>query len=523
MAGTSEKSVDLTGIMISTPTEPGDWLIIAPMVICLGFGASLLMFRKETGQHAFVAMFALGLLVLSDIALLMRVLDKGVISMTMGRWLPPFGISFTVDALGATLALTSAVVAFIVAGYAVGSSSTSQRRYGFFPFLLLLMAGVSGSFLTGDIFNLYVWFEVLLIASFGLLILGSEKPQLDGATKYAFPNLVATTLFLVATGYLYGTFGTLNMADIARKAADLRDTGPLMTLAVLYLFAFGMKAAAFPVNFWLPASYHTPRIVVSALFAGLLTKVGIYALLRTQLTLFSAERAVLGELIAWVAAATMIFGVLGALAQSDIRRLFGFVVVSGIGTMMAGLALGSPLGLSGTIVYAVHSMIVMTALYLLAGMIHERAGSFSLHSLSGLYASHPLLAAFALVLVLAAAGLPPFSGLWPKAFLVKAAIDVGAWWLAFAILLTALLTTIALGRVFALAFWRGPTGETGSAQPELSTHPALAYAALFALTTPIVVFGVYPEPLIQVAGSAAWSLLNGSEYIGAVFPLGSGQ
>ena len=523
MAGSSEKTVDLTGIMINTPTEPGDWLIIAPMVICLGFGASLLMFRKETGQHAIVAMFALGLLVLSDIALLMRVLDKGVISMTMGRWLPPFGISFTVDALGATLALTAAVVAFIVAGYAVGTSSTSQRRYGFFPFLLLLMAGVSGSFLTGDIFNLYVWFEVLLIASFGLLILGSEKSQLDGATKYAFPNLVATTLFLVATGYLYGTFGTLNMADIARKAADMRDTGPLMTLAVLYLFAFGMKAAAFPVNFWLPASYHTPRIVVSALFAGLLTKVGVYALLRTQLTLFSAERAVLGELIAWVAAATMIFGVLGALAQSDIRRMFGFVVVSGIGTMMAGLALGSPLGLSGTIIYAVHSMIVMTALYLLAGMIHERAGSFSLHSLSGLYASHPLLAAFALVLVLAAAGLPPFSGLWPKAFLVKAAIDVGAWWLALAILLSALLTTIALGRVFALAFWRGPSGDADPAKPELSTHPVLAYSALFALTAPVVVFGVYPEPLIQVAGSAAWSLLNGSEYVGAVFPLGSGQ
>ena len=523
MAGESGKTVDLAGIMVMSPAEPGDWLIIAPIVICLGFGASLLMFRKETRQHAIVALSALGLLVLCDVALLLRVLEKGVISMTMGRWLPPFGISFTVDALGATLALTSAIVALVVAVYAVGTVDTTGRRYGFFPFLLLLMAGVSGAFLTGDIFNLYVWFEVLLIASFGLLILGSEKPQLDGATKYAFPNLVATTLFLIATGYLYGTFGTLNMADIARKASDLRDTGPLMTLAALYLFAFGMKAAAFPVNFWLPASYHTPLVAVSALFAGLLTKVGVYALLRTQLTLFPAERAVLGELIAWIAAATMLLGILGALAQSDIRRLFGFVVVSGIGTMMAGLALGSPLGLSGTIVYAVHSMIVMTGLYLIAGMIYERAGSYSLHSLSGIYGNHPLLAALALVLILAASGLPPFSGLWPKAFLVKAAIDVGAWWLAAAILVTAILTTIALGRVFALAFWREPAERAFETPRRPKSRSVLTYSAVLALTVPVIVFGVFPEPLIQVAGSAAWGLLHGSEYIDAVFIPGGGQ
>ena len=295
---------------------------------------------------------------------------------------------------------------------------------------MMMMAGVNGAFLTGDIFNLYVWFEVFLISSFGLLVLGSRREQIDGATKYAILNFVATTLFLIATGLLYGTFGTLNMADLARKAQEVRDSGPLMTLAVLYLLAFGMKAAAFPVNFWLPASYHTPQIVIAALFAGLLTKIGVYALLRSLVMIFPVERATLSGMIGWVAAATMILGIMGALSQSDTRRIFGFVVISGVGVMLAGVSLGGADGISGTILYGIHSMLVMTALYLLAGIMRDVGGSFSLHELSGLYRASPLLAAAAFVLVLAVSGLPPGSGLWPKVLLVKAALASGACWLA---------------------------------------------------------------------------------------------
>ena len=166
-----------------------------------------------------------------------------------------------------------------------------------------------------------------------------------------------------------------------------------MTLAALYLVAFGMKAAAFPVNFWLPASYHTPKIVTSALFGGLLTKVGIYALLRVLVMIMPAERAVLAGLIGWIAIATMIIGVISALAQTDIRRMLGFALISGIGVMLAGLALGDAAGLTGTILYAVHSMLVMTALYLLCGMIRDAGGSFSLDDLAGLYDRAPVLAA----------------------------------------------------------------------------------------------------------------------------------
>jgi len=436
----------------------------------------------------------------------------------MGRWLPPFGIAFTVDLTGALFALMAAVVALAGAIAAVTDINDSGRRYGFYPLLMLLMAGVSGAFLTGDIFNLYVWFEVLLISSFGLLVLGSEREQIDGAVKYGFLNLVATTLFLIATGYLYGIFGTLNMADIVVKAGELRDTAPLTTLMALLAFAFAMKAAAFPVNFWLPASYHTPRIVVSALFAGLLTKVGIYALIRVSVMLFPVERQELGFVIAVAGVLTMITGALGALAQTDTRRLLGYLVISGIGSMLAGIAVGGPGGIGGAVFYALHSMVVMTALYLAAGLAARLGGGFSLSSLAGLYTRHALFSALSLMLFFAVSGLPPFSGFWPKVMLVKSALDTGAWWLAAALLLTGFLTTIATARLFLLAYWR-PAGA-GAPSGEVAL-PATLLVPLIALTAVSILIGLFPETLLGLVQKAALTLNEPSLYLNSVFPAGS--
>ncbi|WP_265515678.1 Na+/H+ antiporter subunit D [Nitratireductor luteus] len=519
MAVDPGKTVDLAHAMVMKPVAAADWLVVAPVVIPLVFGAVILMLRHETRMHASIAIAALVATLAANIGLLARVIETGPLVMTMGRWLPPFGISFAADALGASLALVATLVALVCAIYSLSDIGSIGRRYGFYTFMLLMMAGVGGAFLTGDIFNLYVWFEVFLISSFGLLVLGSEHRQLDGATKYAILNLVATTLFLTATAFLYGIFGTLNMADIARKVDGLRDTAPLMTLGVMYLLAFGMKAAAFPVNFWLPASYHTPRIVTAALFGGILTKVGVYALLRTLVMLFPPELALLSGLIAWVAGLTMVIGIMGALAQTDLRRALGFVVISGVGVMMAGLALGTGEGLSGTIFYAFHSMIVMAALYLLAGVMNGVGGSYSIRTLSGLYGAHPMLAAFALLLMLAAAGLPPASGLWPKVMLVRASLDAGYPWLAFTILATGLLTTLALGRVFILTIWRPRAEERLAA----AVSPRLGYTVLAALSLPIVIMGLYPDPVIRVAQIAAGNLLDAAPYIGTVYPGGGGQ
>jgi multicomponent Na+:H+ antiporter subunit D len=518
MAASSTANVDLSQAMNLTPTALGDWLVVMPAAWCLLAGALLLMLRKRTELQAGIGIVALVVLCLFDAALLFRVITQGPFTMVMGRWLPPFGIAFTVDLLGAFFTMTSGLVALAAGIFGRDDVNSTGRRYGFYPFLLLLMAGVSGAFLTGDVFNLYVWFEVLLIASFGLLVLGSEREQIDGAIKYAFLNLVGTTLFLIATGYLYGLFGTLNMADILVKAPELRETAPLMTLICLYLLAFAMKAAAFPVNFWLPASYHTPKLVVSALFGGLLTKIGVYALLRVLVMIFPIERGELGWVIAVLAAATMLLGVIGALAQNDIRRAVGFLVISGIGMMLAGIALASPSGLAGAIFYSVHSMVVMTAIYFASGMGGALAGSNLLSRSGGIYAANAALAFATLALFLSLAGLPPFSGLWPKVMLVKAALDVGEWWLAASILVTGFLTTICVGRIWALAYWRPRPASEGGEQENAPPIAPTAVIGLGGLTVLTVVFGLWPEPLIVLSQDAARGLLDPSAYVLSVFP-----
>ena len=519
----SDYPVDLSQAMRMDPVPPGDWMIVAPLLITILGGAICLMTRKNTDAQPKVAIIFLTLLVLACAGLLARVLDKGVLTMVAGNWLPPFGIAFTVDAMGATLALVSSIVALAAAVFGINDIDKSGRRYGFYPFLLLLMTGVCGAFLTGDIFNLYVWFEVLLISSFGMLVLGNERAQLDGAVKYALLNIVATTLFLIATGLLYGILGTLNMADIARKAAAGGFEGPLMTVAVLYFLAFAMKAAAFPVNFWLPASYHTPRIVVAALFAGLLTKVGVYALLRIFGVLLPDARLMLSDLIAVVAIATMLTGVIGALAQTDLRRLLGFLVISGIGSMLAGLAIGTAPAMAGAIFYAVHSILVMTALYMAAGVMRALGGSYSMRELGGLYRASPVLAAVFLMLAFAVSGLPPFSGFWPKVLLVDAALQDGHGWIAGAILLTGLLTTIAVGRVWIYAFWRG--GAEGTADGQLTATLVVpdevrgpgVWLPIGLLLGLVVLIGLQPEFMMQVAQRGALTLVEPLGYLRSVF------
>ncbi|RFB96767.1 Na+/H+ antiporter subunit D [Rhizobium leguminosarum bv. trifolii] len=509
-------AIDLSAALVTAPVPIGHWLAILPVAHCITLGAVLLMLRAHLRLQAWLAISGLAMLALINAALLAKVVAEGPLTMVMGRWLPPFGIAFTVDLFGALMAFTSALAALAAGIYALADICESGRRYGFYPLLMLLMAGVTGAFLTGDVFNLYVWFEVLLISSFGLIILGSERRQIDGALKYAVLNLIATTLFLIGVGILYAVFGTLNMADIAARARDLRATAPLMTLASLFLLAFAMKAAAFPVNFWLPASYHTPRIVVSALFAGLLTKVGIYALVRVVVMLLPVERQELSALIALAAAATILVGALGALAENDIRRLFGYVVISGIGNMLAGVALGSPGGgISGAVFYALHSMVLMTALYLAAGEIARRGGGFLLSGLGGLYRQSGGFTALSLVLFLAACGLPPFSGFWPKVILVKASLDGGAWWLAAVILVGGFLTTIALGRLFLLAYWR--PAPTAAMPPAAVWRTGLPLAALTAL---VVGFGILPERLLALSQAAAAGLADPQAYLHSVFPGG---
>ncbi|SHL62715.1 Na+/H+ antiporter subunit D [Roseibium suaedae] len=525
MAGVSLNPELVAQSMNTTPVTLGDWVVIAPSILTILGGTLCLMTRKNMSLQPKIGIGFLALLVLANVALLARVIDRGVLTMVMGNWLPPFGIAFTVDALGAGLSLVASIVAFCTGLYASVSVDGTGRRYGFYPFLLLMMTGVSGAFLTGDIFNLYVWFEVLLISSYGLLVLGNDRAQLDGTVKYGILNLLGTNLFLVATALLYGLFGTLNMADLSQKVSAISadQAGMLSTIAALYFLAFAMKAAAFPVNFWLPASYHTPNIVVSALFAGLLTKVGVYALIRVFVLIMPAARSDLGDLIALVAIATMLTGAMGALSQGEVRRSLGYMIISGIGSMLGGIAVGSTLAISGAIFYAAHSIIVMTALYMAAGILRLMGGSYRLRDLGGLYAASPAFAAIFLILGFAVSGLPPFSGFWPKIMLLDAMLSSGRVWVATALLVSSFLTTIAIGRIWIYSFWRGgPEGTAdGTAIALMPTDKALSSPALWVslgiLTALVIYIGLQPEWMLQLVSRGASGVVEPMGYLRSVF------
>lgn len=535
MAGKDTK-VDYAAAMVMEPVAAADWLIVAPVATAILGSALTMMLRKNTQHQAWMTLGFLAVITLQVFLLLDRVAELGPLTMVMGRWLPPFGIAFTADLIGVTLAAVSCVVALAATVYSLSDANTTDLRYGFYPMILMLMAGVCGAFLTGDLFNLYVWFEVLLISSYGLLIIGSRDVQMDGAIKYAFLNLIATTFFLIAVGMLYGLTGTLNMADMMMRIRDLPDNAPVGAIAVLILLAFGMKAAAFPVNFWLPASYHAPRITVAALMAGLMTKVGVYALVRSVLMLIQPDEEVISGVVAVVAIATMLTGAIGALAQDDIRKMFGYLVIAGVGTMLAGVAANSQEGIAGTFLYAVHSIIVMTALYLAAGMINNAAGSFRLSKSAGLYKASPLMSVFFFVLFLAVAGLPPFSGFLPKIMLVSASMEAEFSWLAGTILVSGLLTTIAVSRVWLLVFWRNeapvsesPASEspaTAGAPSSLalieSEHPPATntmatLVAVGGLVVAITLVGLQPQWVLGLLDPGASLILSPEAYIQSVF------
>ena len=502
-----------------------EWVVVLPVVIAIAVAALLVIGRSARDLQWSGALLGVAAVGLVDAVLLLRVIQLGPVSMTMGNWLPPFGISFTVDIIGAVFALAAAVVTLLLLVYIRVDLPERAVGQGVFPLILLLLGGVSGAFLTGDLFNLYVWFEVMLISSFGLMALGGRDLQLDATVKYGFLNFLATAFFLLALGLLYGLVGTLNMADLVGKAAEV-DPVPLAGIAALLLLAFGMKAAAFPVNAWLPASYHAPPTAISALLAGLLTKVGVYALLRSLGMLLPGARELLDPVIALVAIGTLITGPLGAIAETNLRRALGFLLIGGIGATLAGLALGNLGGLAGAVAYTLHAILTMTALYMLAGLIETMTGTTDTRQMGGLYAAASLPSVLFFGLMLAVAGVPPFLGFWPKLLLIDGGFarwgfGANPWGLALwlAVLVNALLSLIAGARLWAHIFWR--PGPEGVASQDAQLLPLgrrarwLGLGSTVVLAVIVLLLGLFPEPLLAFARAGAKGLLDPSHYIAA--------
>ena len=346
-------------------------LVVLPVLIPLAVAILAMAVPRNPGLQRVIGTAGPALQLLVGILLLFRVRDGSILVMQMGGWNAPFGIVFVIDVLAAIMVVLTGAVGLATAIYSAAGVDGQGRHWTYYPLLNVLLMGVAGAFSTGDLFNLFVWFEVLLISSFVLLGLGGTRMQMEGAIKYVVLNLFSSALFLAALGILYGLVGTVNMADLAVKLADTDRPGMVTTVAMLFLVVFGIKGAAFPMFFWLPSSYHTPPSAVSALFGGLLTKVGVYALLRTFTLIFTQETAYTHSLIMAIAVLTMIVGVLGALAQRGYRRVMSFMHISQVGYLLLGLSLLTPLGLAGVVFYIVHHVFVMSNLFFLGGLIHR--------------------------------------------------------------------------------------------------------------------------------------------------------
>lgn len=501
------------------------WLLPLPVLLALsGAGVSLVLGRYPTVQRVLSA--GVLTLILGVAAALAFLADtQGPQVLWLGGW-SPIGITLVADRLSSLMLLVSSFVSLMVLLFSLGQDEEEHRRETpisiYHPTYLALTAGVSNAFLTGDLFNLYVGFEMLLFASFVLLTLGGTGERIRAGTTYVVVSLVSSLVFLVGIAALYGATGTVNIAQAGVRLAEL-PTEVQQVIQLLLLTAFGIKAAVFPLSAWLPDSYPTAPAPVTAVFAGLLTKVGVYAMIRTQTVLFpdsplSTPMMVVGIL-------TMVVGILGAVAQSEIKRMLSFTLVSHIGFMVFGIALDTDAGLSAAIFYTSHHIIVQTTLFLVAGLIERRGGSTSLNSLGGLAAASPMLGALFIVPALNLAGIPPMSGFIGKTGLLQAGIDSPHWLSGAgvaALLVSSLLTLFAVAKVWNRAFWqRMPLvqNEDGKlVEPGLPMQPSMAGVAGVLVAASLAIT-VVAGPLFGFTDRAAQDTRDGG-YIAAVWPEG---
>ena len=487
--------------------------IIIPFVtalVCLGNGS-----RPAVSRIVGVAGAAL--LLVSSILLLKETLASGYIVMQAGQWAAPFGITLIADVFSASMVCITGVVALACAVYSLREVPEALVRKHYFALFHFLIMGVNGAFIAGDLFNLYVWFEIMLLSSFVLLTMGGQRDQLEGGVKYLVINLFSSILFLSGIGLIYGKIGTLNMADIAFQLSQTEDAFLINSSAMLLLAAFGVKAAIFPFFFWLPASYHTPNVAISALFAGLLTKVGVYALIRAYTLFFHTQFDVVQDILLFLAGATMVTGVLGAAVQYEIRKILSFHIVSQIGYMIMGLAIGSSLAIAGAIFYTIHHIIVKANLFLIAGLVIRKCGTADLKKIGGLYKWAPGLSLLFFIPAFSLGGIPPLSGFWAKFTVIRAGLEGQHYLLVTVALLVGVLTLFSMTKIWAEAFWKNKELADTDTDPYAGkTLPLSMTAPCIALALMTVALGLFSNPLFVLAQTASDQLLDPATYIETV-------
>lgn len=486
-------------------------LIVLPMVVPVLTGIILIFFRNHVLVQRWISIITMIAITGLSLYLLNVIQSEGIIRLDFGGWKPPFGILFVADSFSMILVLTTSIVASVCLIYAFFSISKGHENMFFYSFVNFLVAGVNGSFLTGDMFNLYVNFEIMLLASYVLIALGGKRSQLRESIKYVVINVVSSWFFLVAIAYLYGALGTLNMAHISERIAEVGQTPLLTVISIVFLTVFALKAGLL-LYFWLPGSYSVAPTAVAALFGGLLTKVGIYAMMRVFTLFFYHEPSITHTIIGVLAGLTLIGGSIGAVAYKDLRLIVTYNVVIAVGFILVGLAVGTSTALEGSIYYLIHDMVVKTLLFLLAGTMITVTARVKIDEMSGLIRNYPLFGWMFFIVMLSLAGVPPLSGFIGKVLVGQGAVETGSYILLTLAFVSSIFVLYSLLRVFLSCFW----GETIISEEDKVPMKKGWIIPCAILTILTIVIGLGAEPLAVYVADAADTLLNPDIYINAV-------
>lgn len=495
-------------------------IILYPLIFQFALAILLMFFWRDTRIQRRLSIIGSVIALGFAILLFREVWFHGIITLQAGNWQAPFGITLVADTFSATLVLLTAILGVPISIYSSGSVISERAKFGYYPIFHLLLMGLTGAFITGDIFNLYVWFEIIIISSFVLLTIGGEKPQIEGAVKYFTLNILASVIFLTAIAVLYGLTGTLNMADLRLKIALVENQSLVNIAALIFFVGFGIKSAVFPLYFWLPASYHTPPAAVSAIFGGLLTKVGVYAMIRV-FTLLFIRNEFLDIMIMVVATLTLFSGALGSLVQNNIQKIFSYLIICHIGFMIAGLCMFSTIALTGAIFYMIHDIVVKANLFLVGGFIYRIKGSYSMRQLGGLYQNHPKVSLLMLIPLFSLVGIPPLSGFWPKISLLTAGFMTENYILVGAIIFASFMTLFIIARLWSEVFWK--SGDEIEKKPNFKGYHEMKKRDRISLILPIAILafvslyiGFGAEHIQILSERIATELLNPQQYIDAV-------
>lgn len=491
--------------------------LLIPILIPFIAGMILMFLQKNIPLQRALTLVTFAAASIVSFFVMLKVKTDGILTVTFGNWPAPFGITMVADGMSTLLVFTSFVLAFFIAWYGFELIGTGREKHFYYPGLMFILTGVTGAFTTGDIFNLFVFFEVLLMASYLLIVLGGEKKQLRESIKYILVNVVSSALFVIAVAYLYSVVGTLSMADISVKIAEIGQPGIVTTIAVLFLMVFGLKAAVFPLYFWLPSSYAAAPIPVLALFGALLTKVGIYAITRTYTLFFVHDLSFTHQLLMVLAILTIVFGCIGALATFNAKQIIIYNIVIAVGVILFGVAQMNETALEGALFYLVHDMIIKAALFMLVGILIYVTGTANLRKMGGLMKTYPIFGWVYLVAAFGLAGIPPLSGFVGKLLIVRGGFEAGNIWLTVILLASSLIVLLSVVRIFLYAFW----GEQGQmvAINKGSYRNMLWPTVLLVVVS--IAYGVGAEWLVPYMDNAAKMLVDPSIYVDAVMKGGN--